>query len=356
MKRTRKKAVVVCPGRGTYNKSELGYLYRFHSDKADLIKSIDDYRLQSRQSSITELDQADKFDPRIYTRGDNASSLIYACAYADFLSIDPDRYDIVAVTGNSMGWYIALACAKCLNPNDALALIDTMGKLMHEQATGGQIIYPLLDENWKAIPGRARELDRLKQTINQRPDCALADSILLGGFRVFAGNDAALGALFAALPPSGNYPMRLPNHAAFHSPLMQNISETARSLIPVELFKPPQLPLVDGRAQCWFPLSSDATALYQYTLGNQIVETYNFTRAIQVCVQEFAPDCLIIPGPGNTLGGVTAQALIDIQWQGLKSKQDFLQRQQHDPFILSMGLEEQRAQLVRTSHAQCPMV
>jgi [acyl-carrier-protein] S-malonyltransferase len=350
MSRTRKKAVVVCPGRGTYNKSELGYLHHFHADKADLIKSIDDYRLQNQQPSVTELDQADLFDPRIHTRGDNASSLIYACAYADFLSIDPDRFDVIAVTGNSMGWYIALACANSLNPNNALVLIDTMGRLMHEQATGGQVIYPLLDEDWKAIPGRAEELDRLKQTINQQPGCCLWDSILLGGFRVFSGNDAALKILNASLPSSGNYPMRLPNHAAFHSPLMQTISDTARSLIPSELFKSPQLPLVDGRTQSWFPLSSNATDLYQYTLGHQVVETYNFTRAIQVCVQEFAPDCLIIPGPGNTLGGVTAQALIDIQWQGLKSKQDFLQRQQNDPFILSMGLKEQREQLVRISH------
>ena len=45
---------------------------------------------------------------------------------------------------------------------------------------------------------------------------------------------------------------------------------------------------------------------------------------------------------GNSLGGATAQALIDIQWQGLKSKQDFVQRQQDEPFILSMGLEAQR--------------
>jgi hypothetical protein len=82
------------------------------------------------------------------------------------------------------------------------------------------------------------------------------------------------------------------------------------------------------------------------------VETYNFTRAIQVCVQEFAPDCLIIPGPGNSLGGVAAQALIDIQWQGLNSKQAFLQRQKNDPFILSMGLSEQRHLVIKNQRFQ----
>ncbi len=346
MSQTRKTAIVVCPGRGSYNKSELGYLYRNHADKPELIQSIDGYRQQNQQPTITDLDQAKVFDPRTHTRGDNASSLIYACAYADYLSIDPKRFDIVGITGNSMGWYLALACANSLNPGNALELINTMGNLMHAQAMGGQLIYPLLDENWQAIPGRTETLNDLLREINQQQDCELYDSILLGGMRVFAGNDAALDALMASLPKAQIYPMRLPNHGAFHSPLMQGISEQARELLPASGFHTPEIPLIDGRATTWQPLSSDTTKLWDYTLGHQIIRAYNFSRAIQASVQEFAPDCLIIPGPGNTLGGATAQALIDIRWQGLDSKQAFLERQQNDPFILSMGLDEQRPLVV----------
>jgi [acyl-carrier-protein] S-malonyltransferase len=48
-------------------------------------------------------------------------------------------------------------------------------------------------------------------------------------------------------------------------------------------------------------------------------------------------------GPGAGLGGAVAQSLIQINWQGLTSKQDFTQAQQNDiPFVLSMGLPEQR--------------
>ncbi len=346
MSQTRKTAIVVCPGRGTYNKSELGYLYRYHADKPELIQSIDKYRKQNQQPTISELDQAKVFDPRTHTRGDNASSLIYTCAYADYLSIDPERFDIVGVTGNSMGWYVALACASTLNPQNALTLVNTMGNLMHTQASGGQIIYPLLDDNWQAIPGRNETLNALLLEINQRKSCELYDSILLGGMRVFAGNDAALDALMASLPKTQAYPMRLPNHAAFHSPLMQSISEQARELMPDSLFHTPKVALIDGRANTWQSLSSDITNLWEYTLGHQIIRTYDFTRAIQASVQEFAPDCLIIPGPGNTLGGATAQALIDIQWRGLRSKQDFIELQQSDPFLLSMGLDEQRPSVV----------
>ncbi len=49
-------------------------------------------------------------------------------------------------------------------------------------------------------------------------------------------------------------------------------------------------------------------------------------------------------GPGDTLGGAIAQALIAIGWRGLRSKQDFQEVQASDsPFLLAMGREDQRA-------------
>ena len=46
----RKTALVVCPGRGTYNKNDLGYLARHHGDKAGLIGAIDAARLATYQA------------------------------------------------------------------------------------------------------------------------------------------------------------------------------------------------------------------------------------------------------------------------------------------------------------------
>ena len=45
----REKAVVICPGRGTYGKSELGYLQKHHRDKTEFIGAIDGYRKQQGQ-------------------------------------------------------------------------------------------------------------------------------------------------------------------------------------------------------------------------------------------------------------------------------------------------------------------
>ena len=80
-----------------------------------------------------------------------------------------------------------------------------------------------------------------------------------------------------------------------------------------------------------------------YTFVTQILETYDFTRAVQVAVREYAPDRIILLGPGDTLGGAIAQALIAIEWRGLSSKEDFQEMQAAEPFLLAMGREDQRA-------------
>lgn len=343
MPNQRKTAVVVCPGRGSYNKSELGYYHRHHSDKPELLQAIDLYRCQQRQIPVGELDQAEQYDRSRLNRGDNASSLIYACAYADFLSIDRERFDIVAITGNSMGWYIALACANALNPHNALHLINHMGGLMHRQQTGGQLVYPLVDENWQNIPGRHEALSKLRDKIHAQAGCELYTSIELGGMLVFAGNQAALKIVQNELEPVSPYPMRLSGHGAFHSPIMQAICTQARASLEPALFTQTDIPLIDGRGNGWQPWTTDPEELWDYTLGEQITKTYNFTLGIHNSVREFAPDHLIILGPGNSLGAVTAQALIDINWHGLSSKQDFSDRQKRKPFIISMGLDTQRS-------------
>jgi [acyl-carrier-protein] S-malonyltransferase len=151
----RETAVVICPGRGSYNQPELGYLQRYHPDKQALFAAFDDYRRQRGQPSLSTLDRG-PFQSAVHGRGDNASALIHACALADFQSIDTDRYDIVAVTGNSLGWYLALACAGALDRESGIHLVNTMGTLMHREDTGGQVIYPLVSDDWRPTITRVR--------------------------------------------------------------------------------------------------------------------------------------------------------------------------------------------------------
>ena len=341
---SRRTALLICPGRGTYNKSELGYLARHHGDKGAFLEMVDAYRAGRDRETVRALDGAARYTAARHGRGDNASPLIYACAYSDFLSIDREAFRIVAVTGNSMGWYIALAAAGALDAAGGLELVDTMGTLMHEASIGGQIVYPLIDAQWREIPGRREFLETLLARTNSRPGHFVSVSIRLGGLVVLAGNDAGLAALAESLPPEQDrYPMRLAHHAAFHCRLQAPVAERARALLPDDLFGDPRRPLVDGTGRIWHPKATDPKALREYTLGAQVVETYDFSAAVTVAMREFAPDCVIILGPGTTLGGVTAQCLIAIGWQGLTSRHDFLARQHRDPLVFSMGDERQRA-------------
>ena len=335
---TRKTALVVAPGRGTYNKEELGYLVRHHGGRAGLFTGFDAERVARGQEPISALDGAERFSAVKFTRGDNASGLIYACAYADFLSIDRDRFDIVAVTGNSMGWYIALACAGALDAEGGFKVVNTMGTLMQDALIGGQMLYPYVDAEWNAIPGKRAELLALTEDI---PGLYL--SISLGGMIVFGGDEAALEAAGKRLPPvDGRFPMRLVNHAAFHTPLQAPVSAQGKAALPASMFRQPACPLIDGRGQTWFPHATDTHALWDYTFGHQVTEPYDFTASIRTGIREFAPDAIIILGPGTTLGGAVAQALIAEGWRGLSSKTGFMSRQAEDPLLLSMGMDAQR--------------
>ena len=335
-------AVVIAPGRGTYNKAELGYLSRHHPG-FDMLKNFDAYRKDEGQTPISTLDQAARFSGTTHTRGDNASPLIFACGLADFGVIDRDRFDIIGVTGNSMGWYTALACAAALDPMAGFRLANSMGTLMQKHMIGGQLIYPFVDEDWRAIPGQRDSLLAKTDAINARADHQLKLSIDLGGMLVLAGNEAGLAAFERDVPElQKRFPMRLQNHAGFHTSLQAPVSQRAFRALPESLFQQPKLPLIDGRGGIWYPKAADLADLHDYTLGHQVTQTYDFTAALRTAARELMPDVFIILGPGTTLGSATAQALIRCGWRGLDSKSAFQSVNADHPSLLSMGMDDQR--------------
>lgn len=342
----REALLVVCPGRGTYNKTELGYLKRHHAGKAEFIAEADAVRAANGGEPLSVLDGAERFSPALHTRGDIASPLIHASAYLDFLAIDQERFSIAAVTGNSMGWYTALACAGAVTGGNGFAIVDAMGHHSQAGEAGGQVLLTLVGEDWRPVNGLRDSVFALVAEIGGRAEHRLFLSIDLGGMLVLAGNEAGLAVLLAEAPEMpGRAPMRLINHGPFHSPLMQGSSDGAKAALPVGWFAPPERPMIDGRGHVWRPFASEPEALWDYTFGAQILTPYDFTRALQVAVKEFAPDRIVLLGPGDTLGGAIAQALIGIEWLGLASKADFQAMQADDPFLISMGRDEQRAKV-----------
>jgi [acyl-carrier-protein] S-malonyltransferase len=344
----RKTALVVAPGRGTYGKGELGSIARLHGARfGSLIADFDAQRRERGQPTVSELDGAERFSVATHMRGDVAAPLIYTATVLDWLSIDRDKYDVVAALGNSMGWYSALALGGAVSAEDGFRISNAMGLNSQTHGPGGQILLQVVDEDWRPVPGLREKLLGLVADIASRPGHALALSIDLAGMLVLAGNEEGLAALLAAAPPTpGRDPLRLAGHGPFHTPLMFGSSDKAKAELPHSLFHRAALPLIDGRGHIWRRHASDPAAMWDYTFGHQILAPYDFALSVQVAVREFAPDVIILPGPGDTLGGAIAQSLIGIGWQGIAGKADFAARQAADPILLSMGRAEQRALVV----------
>lgn len=334
----KESVVVVCPGRGTYNAPELGTLARHHAGHPDLAR-FDAIRAEAGKEMLTALDAMAKFVPSLHTRGDVSAPLIHAAAWCDFTAIDRDRFDIVAVTGNSMGWYTALGCAGALSPEHAFRVADAMGVNSQKHAVGGQMVLVLAGEDWRVDPALAAQVEAAVAAAGAQP------SIRLGGMLVVAGSREALARLEAALPTLPRPPLHLAGNGPFHTALMRPSAAAAREGLPLSWFGQPRVPLVDGRGAIWRRFASEPASMWDYTFGAQILETYDFTRALTVAIREFAPDRIVLTGPGETLGGAIGQVLVALRWQGIDSKAAFQARQAADPILLAMGRPDQRARV-----------
>jgi acyl transferase domain-containing protein len=286
------------------------------------------------------MDRADAIQSAWHVAGENASILTMACTLADADALRD--VSVAAVIGNSMGWYTALAVAGALPLADGLRLVETMGQYQAANVVGGQVLYPLVDEAWRPAP-----CTELEQALAEIPD--LHWSIRLGGQAVLGGSPAAVSALVKRLPPrrigDRDAPLQLPLHSAFHTPLMAETSRRAQVELADLAWSAPAVPLVDGRGRVWHPREASPGALRDYTLGEQVVAPFDFTASVRVAVGEFAPDALVLLGPGGNLGGPTAQALIACHWHNLRSRQDFARAQEESPLVLAMARPEQRARV-----------
>ncbi|MES2302148.1 MAG: ACP S-malonyltransferase [Pseudomonadota bacterium] len=325
--------LVVCPGRGTYNAPELGYLARHHRGSEELAR-FDALRVEAGKEPLSVLDGAAKFSP-LHLRGENAAPLIHACAWLDFLALDRDRFEVVAVTGNSMGWYTALACAGAVSGEHGFAIADGMGVNSQKHLPGGQAVLVLAGEDWTVDPALLHAVEAAMA----RHGVYL--SIRLGGMLVVAGEVAALDALEWDLPARSRPPMRLAGHGPFHTALMQASSDAARAQFPADWFGRPEVPLIDGRGKVWRRFESAPDDLWDYTFGHQILEAYDFTAAMTVGIREFAPDHVVLLGPGETLGSAIGQVLVALNWLDISSRNVFSERQGEDPFLIGMGRASQ---------------
>jgi [acyl-carrier-protein] S-malonyltransferase len=315
---TARRVALLCPGRGSYTEKSLRSL----PAEDELVRAADALRTEYELEPLAALDSAARFEPARHLRPANAAALIYVCTWLDARAVLA-RERIVCVAGNSLGWYTALSVAGALSFADGFRLVQEMALLQEQGEPGGQVIYPLVDETWR----RSRAVEELVQRLLASAPGEVFPSIHLGGYTVLAGTPAGVARLLKELPPvklgATSYPFRLAQHGPYHTPLASSVAARARTQLARLDFRRPAVALVDGRGVRHTPAAADVEALRAYTLGAQVDTPYDFGAGVRVATLEYAPERLVLPGPGNTLGGVCAQVLIACGWRGLGSKADF---------------------------------
>ena len=113
----------------------------------------------------------------------------------------------------------------------------------------------------------------------------------------------------------------------------------------------PRIPLIDGQGAQWRPRVADPEALRRYTLETQVRTPFDYHRTVRTALLEYAPDRLVLLGPGDGLGAATAQVLIAERWQGIDSREAFLERQAEDPLLIATARPEQAARVLAPTGA-----
>ncbi|QDU69544.1 ACP S-malonyltransferase [Engelhardtia mirabilis] len=312
------RSFIICPGRGSYTERSLKSLPEGHA----WVAAAERLRAEADLPPLVELDRAERFSAAQHLRPANVSALIYLVSMLD-ASQAMARTRPTCVAGNSMGWYTALAAAGALSFEDGFRLVQEMALLQEQHDVGGQILYPVVDEDWRRDPERERLVDGALATSRGEA----MRSIHLGGYEVLAGSEVGIRHLLDSLPQAklgGTvYPFRLMRHGPYHTPLVAEVSSDARLRLAELEFRRPLVTLIDGRGERFTPWSTSPEELREYTLGAQVVEPYDLTASIRVGLREHAPDRIVLPGPGNTLGGVVGQVLIAERWRGIIDKASF---------------------------------
>jgi len=206
--------------------------------------------------------------------------------------------------------------------------------------SGGQLVYPLCGEDWRHDADRGRSVNEAIGGASKQGRAFL--SVLLGGYAVIAADPPGLEALVKLLPKATSggrtYPIRLPGHGPFHTPLVAERAAAARHRLEHLEFRRPRLPLLDGRGRQHRPLTTHPEALADHTLGEQVVHTFDLAAALRVGLREYAPDAILLLGPGESIGGSIGMAIVREGYRGIHCRDDFDRVQSgDDPVLISAG-------------------
>ncbi|MGI9000003.1 MAG: hypothetical protein ACR2GO_09895 [Candidatus Limnocylindria bacterium] len=330
------RAAVAFPARGSYGPASLGSLPPAHP----WLRRADQLRREYELPAISRLDGAERFDPAVHLRSANAVPLTFLCGLLDAERI-ADDHEVVVVIASSTGWYTALAASGALEFDDAFRLVQTMSLLAEEpiehEDRGAQLVYALTDAAWQPDPARATALSAALA----RQEDGVHRALDLGAFTILSGTVAGIGEVAARLPPveigSRRFPFAPAMQEAWHVPLRADAAARASERLADLTWSAPNVTLVDGRGVRFTPWSTDPAELARYTVVEQPTVMYDFALSLRVALREYAPDIVLLPGPGASLGEVCAQLIVAEGFRGIRTRAELGDAQAGPtPILLSM--------------------
>lgn len=331
------RAAVAFPGRGSYGPASLRSLPSDHP----WVARADELRGEAGLPALSAIDAAERFTPALHLRAANAWPLTFLVSLLDAERI-ADDHEVVVVVASSIGWYTALAASGALEFDDAFRLVQQMGLAAEEPlddaATAAELVYPLIDDAWERDEARAGLIDA---ALADAGGGGAARALELGSYSVIAGTADAVERVGAALPPvtmgGRAYPLRLASADAWHTPLRARSAAGAAARLGDLGWERPKVAIVDGRGVRFTPLSTDPARLAEQSLVGHAEAPYDFARAFRVALREYAPDVVLLPGPGATLGTACAQLLVAEGYRGIRSRTELETVQAGpSPLLLSM--------------------
>lgn len=330
------RAAVAFPGRGAYAPGSLGSLPATHP----WVRRADELRRRAGMAPLAEIDGVDRFDPSIHLRPTNAWPLIFLLGLLDAERI-ADDHEVVVVVASSIGWYTALAASGALGFDDAFRLVQEMAVAAEEPTPDGQpcaeLVYPLTDDAWRPDRERSAALQAGLDAANG----AAALAVNLGSFAIVGGSASGIDRVGAELPAATvgerPFPLRLRTADGWHTPLRAENARVAADRLGELTWDRPNVTLVDGRGVRFTPWSTDPQVLGDLALRGQAGVTYDFAGSLRVALREYAPDIILLPGPGASLGGACAQVIVGEGYRGVRSRAEFEAAQRGPrPILLSM--------------------
>jgi [acyl-carrier-protein] S-malonyltransferase len=329
------RAAVAFPGRAAYGPASLGSLSPAHP----WVLRADALRAESGLPPLSAIDAAERFQPALHLRPSNAWPLTFLAGLLDAERI-ADDHEVVVVVAASTGWYTALAASGALGFDDAFRLVQAMSLAAEEPLPDGdqpaELVYALTSDAWDRDETRSTAID---EALAEGGDAFRA--VELGSHAVIAGTSVAIDRIAGRLPPvtvgGRGFPLRIAGADAWHTPLRAAAAGSAAATVGDLTWDRPNVTLVDGRGVRWTPWATDPAALARDTSTGLADAPYDFARAFRVALREYAPDAILLPGPGTTLGAACAQLIVADGYRGIRTRAEFEAAQAGpNPILLSV--------------------